>query len=105
MKNILLLRIDENLYFANVAYLEDKIQRYVAEKPGIKHLVLIANAVNEIDASALDSLTPIAHQISRFRRHHAHGRSQRPRHGPTSKYQFYRKSCPGSGLSVDPRSG
>ncbi len=58
-ENILLLRIDENLYFANVSYLEDKIQRYVAEKPGIKHLVLIANAVNEIDASALDSLTQL----------------------------------------------
>lgn len=55
-ENILLLRIDENLYFANVSYLEEKIQRLVAEHPDIEHLVLIANAVNEIDASALDSL-------------------------------------------------
>lgn len=54
--NILLLRIDENLYFANVSYLEEKIQRLVADHEGIEHLVLIANAVNEIDASALDSL-------------------------------------------------
>ncbi len=55
-ENQLLLRIDENLYFANVTYLEDKIQQLVADHPKIKHLVLIATAVNEIDASALDSL-------------------------------------------------
>ncbi|MCF6320568.1 MAG: sulfate permease [Rhizobiaceae bacterium] len=55
-KQILLLRIDENLYFANVSYLEDQIQRHISDNPDIKHLVLIANAVNEIDASALGSL-------------------------------------------------
>lgn len=54
--NIMLLRIDENLYFANVSFLEEKIQLLVADHKGIEHLVLIANAINEIDASALDSL-------------------------------------------------
>jgi len=58
-KQILLLRIDENLYFANVSYLEDQIQRYITDNADIKHLVLIANAVNEIDASALGSLEQI----------------------------------------------
>lgn len=54
--NLLLLRVDENLYFANVTYLEEMIQQHVADHPGVEHLVLIASAVNEIDASALDSL-------------------------------------------------
>lgn len=53
---ILLIRVDENLYFANAGYLESHIQHTVAERPHIKHLVLICSAVNFIDTSALETL-------------------------------------------------
>lgn len=53
---ILFLRIDMSLYFANAANLEDFVLRYVAEHPEVKHFVLVGSSVNMIDASALDTL-------------------------------------------------
>lgn len=55
-ENILSLRIDESLYFANTRYLEDLIYGMVAERPRLKHVVLMCTAVNEVDMSALDSI-------------------------------------------------
>lgn len=54
--HILALRIDENLYFANTNYLEDKIMEMVVDNDQIKELILICSAINFIDSSALDSL-------------------------------------------------
>ncbi|MBZ0137609.1 MAG: sulfate permease [Planctomycetes bacterium] len=53
---VLLVRIDESLYFGNTRFLEDQLQQLIADQAEIKHLVFIASAVNSIDASALDSL-------------------------------------------------
>lgn len=55
-ETILSIRIDESLYFANTRYLEDLIYGLVAEKPKLKHVILMCTAVNEIDMSALESL-------------------------------------------------
>ena len=56
---ILSLRIDESLYFANARFLEDTIAAQVAMRPGLRHVVLQCSAVNDIDASALESLETI----------------------------------------------
>lgn len=56
---LITLRVDESLYFANVRYLEDTIYQLVADNPQVKHVVLMCAAVNEIDASALESLDAI----------------------------------------------
>jgi SulP family sulfate permease len=53
---ILLLRIDMSLYFANASNLEDFVLRYVADNPKIRHFVLVGSSINMIDASALDTL-------------------------------------------------
>lgn len=53
---VLLMRVDESLYFANADYLEEQILRMISDRPDIEHFVLICSAVNEIDASALDTL-------------------------------------------------
>lgn len=56
---LLTIRIDGSLYFANARFLEDYIyDRVVADCP-IKHIVLMCSAVNEIDMSALESLEAI----------------------------------------------
>ncbi|MHC4839703.1 MAG: SulP family inorganic anion transporter [Planctomycetota bacterium] len=54
--NLLLVRVDESLYFANTRFLEDKLQALVSDNPDASHVVLIFSAVNNIDASALESL-------------------------------------------------
>ena len=52
----LALRIDESLYFANTRYVEEFILAQCAEQTCLQHVVLICNAVNFIDASALETL-------------------------------------------------
>lgn len=59
LRHVLLLRIDESLYFANAKYIEDFVLCAAAERPQLRHLVLICNAVNFIDASALETLTDL----------------------------------------------
>lgn len=58
-ENVAMLRIDESLYFANARYLEDTVMALAARSPSLKHIVLTCQAVNVIDASALESLEAI----------------------------------------------
>ncbi|MEW9835310.1 SulP family inorganic anion transporter [Mesorhizobium marinum] len=60
---ILSIRVDESLYFANSRYLEDRIAALVSDSPDIRHVVLMCPAVNDIDASALESLEEINHRL------------------------------------------
>ncbi|MGG7565540.1 SulP family inorganic anion transporter [Rhodovulum sp. DZ06] len=57
------IRIDEALYFPNARFLEDRISDEVAANRKIKHVILMAPAVNAIDASALESLEAINHRL------------------------------------------
>lgn len=63
LPHVLLLRIDESLYFANAKYIEDFVLSAAAERPRLRHLVLICNAVNFIDASALETLTDLRNRM------------------------------------------
>lgn len=53
------LRVDESLYFANARSLEDRVNDAVANHPDLRHVVLQCSAINDIDASALESLESI----------------------------------------------
>ncbi|MBV6273712.1 sulfate permease [Alcaligenaceae bacterium CGII-47] len=57
--DIISLRVDESLYFANARFLEDCIYDMVARQPAVRHVILMCSAVNEIDMSALESLEAI----------------------------------------------
>ncbi len=60
---VLGLLLDESLYFANSRALEDRINDAVASHPALKHVVLQCSAINDIDASALESLEAINHRL------------------------------------------
>ena len=60
---ILALRVDESLYFANSLSLEELLLNTVAEQPDLEHLVLICNAVNYIDTSALETLENVVVEL------------------------------------------
>ena len=60
---VISLRVDESLYFVNARFLEELIYRRIAEKPEVKHVVLMFSAVNEVDYSALESLEIINHRL------------------------------------------
>ena len=57
--HILSMRIDESLYFANAAYLEDMVFAQAALRDDLLHVILMCPAVNAIDLSALEALEEI----------------------------------------------
>ena len=57
--HILSMRIDESLYFANAAYLEDMVFAQAALREDLLHVILMCPAVNAIDLSALEALEEI----------------------------------------------
>jgi SulP family sulfate permease len=59
---VLTVRVDESLYFANARFLEDHILDRVVGSP-VKHVVLMCSAVNAIDMSALESLEAINQRL------------------------------------------
>jgi SulP family sulfate permease len=60
---VLCLRIDESLYFANARNIEDRLNAEVAGRTELQHVVLQCSAVNDIDASALESLETIEKRL------------------------------------------
>ena len=80
--HILSLRVDESLYFANARYLEDKLYDMVAQRAELRHVILMCTAVNEIDASALESLEAINQRLDQlgvaFHLSHAQGGARIP---------------------------
>lgn len=53
---VLAVRVDESLYFANAKYLENFINCAIADQVEVKKVLLVCNAVNLIDASGLEIL-------------------------------------------------
>jgi len=60
---ILTLRVDESLWFANAAFLENHLLRRLADDRAVQHVILMFSAVNEVDLSALESLEALNHRL------------------------------------------
>ncbi len=63
-ENLLSIRIDESLYFANTRYLEELVFKLVAKQPNVEHVILMFTAVNAVDLSALETLAKINDTLS-----------------------------------------
>ena len=63
-KHILAIRVDESLYFANTRFVEDFIRTQCTCHREVAHVVILCNAVNFIDASALESLENLTAQLT-----------------------------------------
>ena len=61
---IIAIRYDGSLYFANVPYFEDVILEAVANSPNAKHLLIVSDGINQLDASG-DEV--IHHMVERLR--------------------------------------
>ncbi|MFM7324785.1 MAG: SulP family inorganic anion transporter [Nodosilinea sp.] len=53
---VLAVRLDESLYFANAKYLETFLNQAIADHLAVKKILLVCSAINLIDASALEIL-------------------------------------------------
>lgn len=61
---VLSVRIDESLYFANARYLVDVIYDEAVRQPTVRHVVLMCTGINHIDASALESLDELVLRLA-----------------------------------------
>lgn len=64
LPHILTIRVDEGLTYLNARWLEEYVLERVAERPELRHVILMCSAVNEIDASGLESLEAINHRLA-----------------------------------------
>ncbi|WP_340122218.1 SulP family inorganic anion transporter [Methylobacter svalbardensis] len=53
---LLLLRVDESITFANINYIEEFINAELRQQQDIKHIVLIFTSISDIDTTALEVL-------------------------------------------------
>ncbi|MCJ7810532.1 MAG: SulP family inorganic anion transporter [Desulfobulbaceae bacterium] len=60
---IAMLRFDGSLFFANSSYLEDQIADIMARKRRLKHIILVSNGINDIDASGEETLSLLVDRI------------------------------------------
>ena len=63
-RDIILLRFDGSLYFANVAFFEDTILNAVSDQQDAKYILIVSDGINQIDASGEEVLH---HLIERLR--------------------------------------
>jgi len=60
---IALVRFDAPLFFANASYLEDQVTDRMRAKKDLKHIVIVANGINDIDASGEETLSLLVDRI------------------------------------------
>jgi len=60
---LLLIRIDENIYFANAPAIESHLMDLVANTNELRNVVLVLSGVAKIDASGLEMLESISHGL------------------------------------------
>jgi len=61
--HLLLLRVDENITFTNVNFIEDFIENELRNAPNVKHIVLIFTSVSDIDMTALEALEQLNNSL------------------------------------------
>jgi SulP family sulfate permease len=61
--NLLMIRIDENITFANIGFITDCITRKADEKADLEHIILIFSSVSYIDTTAFDALKSLTQSL------------------------------------------
>jgi len=60
---IIAIRYDGSLYFANVPYFEDTILEAVANSPCARHLLIVSDGINQLDASGEEVIHHIVERL------------------------------------------
>ncbi|MBU0996083.1 MAG: SulP family inorganic anion transporter [Proteobacteria bacterium] len=58
-----LIRFEGPLFFANASYLEDEIDDRIMNRPNLKHIIIAANGINDIDTSGEETLALIVDRL------------------------------------------
>ena len=61
---LLVVRVDESLFFANAAAVREEVERLAAAEPPLQRVLLVLSAVNHIDATALAMLDELERELA-----------------------------------------
>jgi MFS superfamily sulfate permease-like transporter len=61
--HIAVIRFDGPLFFANSSYLEDQITDRMQAKPQLRHILIVSNGINDIDASGEEILSLLVDRV------------------------------------------
>jgi len=62
-KHIAVIRYNGSVFFTNVNYLEEKILQVIESMPELKHILIVCNGINELDASGEDMISLLIERI------------------------------------------
>jgi len=60
---IAMVRFDGPLFFANASYLEDKVMDTMKKRRSLRHIIIVSNGINDIDASGEETLSLLVDRI------------------------------------------
>lgn len=62
-EHVAVVRFDGPLFFANASFLEDQINERIQNMPKLRHILVVANGINDLDASGEDALSLIVDRV------------------------------------------
>ncbi|WFS63716.1 SulP family inorganic anion transporter [Pseudodesulfovibrio thermohalotolerans] len=62
-RHIALVRFDGPLFFANASFLEDQITERMMGNDKLRHIIIVANGINDMDASGEEALSLIVDRV------------------------------------------
>ena len=58
-----MVRFDGPLFFANASYLEDQVTEIMLGKKNLKHIIIVSNGINDMDASGEEALALLVDRV------------------------------------------
>ncbi|MFC1492359.1 SulP family inorganic anion transporter [candidate division KSB1 bacterium] len=62
-KYVGVIRFNGSLFFASASYLEDQVLEELADIPELEHIIIVANGINELDATGVESLFTLVKRL------------------------------------------
>jgi anti-anti-sigma factor len=62
-RHIAMIRFDGPLFYANATYLEEKVSERIRTMPELKHILVVCNGINDMDASGEEMLSLIVDRV------------------------------------------
>ncbi len=62
-EHIAMVQFEGSLFFANASYLEDSMRTIIERKKHLRHIILVCNGINEMDASGEETLSLLIDRI------------------------------------------
>jgi len=60
---ISVIRFNGSLFFASANYLEDQILEAIAKMPDLKHILIVGNGINELDATGVEAVLTLIKRL------------------------------------------